>query len=168
MNDAHIHLLLTHIPVVGTLFGLLILAFAMLRKKTEIATVAFGVFVLSGLAAIVLYVTGEAAEEAIEGLPGISEALIERHEEAAVWALGSAVLLGLVSLAGLIAARRGVPALLSRTVLALAVVVAGVMAWTANLGGQINHPEIRSDQAAVFEAGARPSNMVEDEHDERD
>lgn len=146
MNEAHLHLLLTHIPVVGILFGLLILAYALLAKKGEARAIALAVFILSGLAAVAVYLTGEAAEEAVEGLPGISEILLERHEEAAVIALVAAVLLGLVSLAILFLSRRGVSGRLTGAVLVLALVVGGVMAWTANLGGQINHPEIRADQ----------------------
>jgi hypothetical protein len=162
MNEAHIHLILTHVPVIGTLFGLLILAYALLAKKLEVAPIALGIFVLSGLAAVVVYLTGEAAEEAIEGLPGISEALVEPHEEAAVFALLAAVLLGVVSLGGLFLSRRGLPRRLAGVTLALALLTGGVMTYTANLGGRINHPEIRSGQATV-QAGDTGEHQEADE-----
>jgi len=166
MNEAHIHLLLTHLPVVGTLLGLLILTYALLAKKTEALTIASGVFVLSGLAAVAVYLTGEAAEEVVEGLPGISHAIIERHEEAALVALVAAVVLGLVSLGSLFLSRRGVPRWLAGATLILALVASGIMAWTANLGGQINHPEIRSDQVATQAGGEQPSRSYEEEEKE--
>lgn len=162
MNDAHVHLLLTHIPLVGTIFGVLILAFALLAKKTEAATIGLGVFIISGLAAVAVYLTGEAAEEVVEELPGISEAIIERHEEAAIFALISSIVLGVIALAGLALYRNGVPRWLTSTTLVVAVVVSGIMGWTANLGGQINHPEIRSGTVESPVGGG----AVEREHSE--
>jgi len=35
MNGAHLHLLLNHIPVIGVPLGLLLLAFAFLRRSEE-------------------------------------------------------------------------------------------------------------------------------------
>ena len=153
MSGAHLHLLLTHVPVVGIVFGLLVLAYAWFSGKNEIARVSLGIFVLSGLAAVAVYLTGEPAEEVVEGLPGVSHALIEQHEEAAVAALIAALVLGAVSLMGLWLSRRSLPRWLSGATLVLALVVSGIMAWTANLGGQINHPEIRSDAAIVSADG---------------
>lgn len=64
-----------------------------------------------------------------------------------------AIVLGIVSLVGLWLSRKEVPRWFSTTTLVLALVVTGIMAWTANLGGQINHPEIRPDAAVVAPGG---------------
>lgn len=153
MTDAHVHLLLTHIPVLGIVFGLLILIYARFRKSVEATQISLGVFVLSGLATVAVYLTGEAAEEAVESLAGVSHAVIERHEEAAFVALIAAIVLGVFSLVGLWLSRKEVPRWLSTATLVLALVVGGIMAWTANLGGQINHPEIRSETVSVAPSG---------------
>ena len=35
MNFAHLHLALTHVPVLGSIFGLLLLAYAMARRSED-------------------------------------------------------------------------------------------------------------------------------------
>jgi FtsH-binding integral membrane protein len=145
MDGAHLHLILTHVPVLGTIFGLIVLLYAALRNRTESARVALLTFVVVGAVAGTAYLTGESAEEAVEGQPGVSEAVIERHENAADVALGSTIVLGVAAVGGLLLARRGLGVrAIAVPLVAIAFGVSGVMAWTANLGGQINHPEIRA------------------------
>jgi uncharacterized membrane protein len=99
MNQAHLHLLLNHLPILGTLFGLLILAGGFLLKNDTVKRTALGIFVLSAILAIPAYLTGEGAEEVVEGLPGVTENLIEAHEDMAnifLWMVGA---LGLIALA---------------------------------------------------------------------
>ena len=96
MNWAHIHLLLNHLPVIGTIFGVLRLLFAWLRKSEELKRVSLGVFVLTALLALPVYFTGEPAEKVVERLPVVAEPLIERHENAALFALLTAGGAGIV------------------------------------------------------------------------
>jgi len=63
MNWAHIHLSLNHLPVVGIIFGVLLLLLALLRKSEELKRVSLGVFVLTALIALPVYFTGEPAEK---------------------------------------------------------------------------------------------------------
>ncbi len=91
--------------------------------------------------------TGEPAEDGVKGLPGVSKQIIEKHEEAASVAFTGLVVVGVVALVGLLVFRRGraVPSWFSSLVLAVALIVVSLMSWTANLGGQIRHTEIRSN-----------------------
>ena len=135
MNWPHLHLLLNHAPLFGTIFGAALLALALLRR-TELTRTALSVLALSGLAALAAYFTGEPAAEALAGAP---ESLVDRHEDLAGVAT---VISGVVALAAVVAlvASRRLPALsrwLSGTVLALALAATGLLAWTANVGGQI-------------------------------
>lgn len=172
MNYAHIHLLLNHLPILGTIFGLLLLAWATLRKSDELRCVSLGVFVVTAALAIPAYLTGEPAEEVVEHLPGVAESIIEQHENAALFALLGAALTGLVALVGLVFARRA--AHLSGAVLAavavLAVGTSGLMGWTGNLGGQIRHTEIRSGASMTSEEQPQnsqsPSQQEGHEHHE--
>ena len=159
MSWAHIHLALTHVPVIGLLIVLLLLTVARLRRSGEIMRVSYGLLVLLAAATVVVYLTGEPAEELVENLPGFSEALVERHEEVALIATIGMGVLGLVALVGLIRFRapRIAPAWHGRGVLLLALLMGGLMAWTANLGGQIRHSEIRTDRGTASEAGASVS-----------
>ena len=147
MNGAHLHLLINHLPVLGTFFGLALLAFAVWKGSDELRKAALGTFVIVALAAVATYLTGDPAEHVVKGLPGVSAAMIERHDDAAGIALGGAVTLGVLALGELIWFRRGKPIKnwFSTCALLAAILVTGLMAWTANLGGQIRHTEIRPD-----------------------
>jgi hypothetical protein len=151
MNGAHLHLLINHIPVLGTFFGLVLLALAAWRRSDELRKAALGTFVIAALAAVATYLTGEPAEDVVKGLSGVAGGLIERHEEAAGMALGGDIALGVVALGGLIWFRgsRPIKNWFSALSLAGAILVTGLMAWTANLGGQIRHTEIRSGAAPM-------------------
>ena len=71
MSPTHLHLLLNHVPVLGTAFGLGLLVFGMGRKSQELKKTALGVFVIVALLAVPAYLTGEPAEDGVQGLPGI-------------------------------------------------------------------------------------------------
>jgi hypothetical protein len=147
MNAPHLHLLLNHIPVLGTLFGAGLLGFAQWRKNEALRKAALVVFVLGAILTVPVYLTGEPAEDAIMSLPGISETLIDAHEGAAKFAFVGILLLGVASLGTLAGSSRAklLPSWWSNALLVASLVVAGLMAWTANLGGQVHHPEIRPD-----------------------
>jgi hypothetical protein len=150
MNPAHLHLLLTHLPVLGAIFAVPLLATALLTRCTAVRRMALGAVVVVALLGLPTYFTGEAAEDAVEGLPGVSEALVERHEEAAARALAALEVAGAVALLGLALTLRArqVPAWILLATLLVTAVGAGLLGWTANLGGQIRHIEIRAGAAA--------------------
>jgi hypothetical protein len=66
IDAAHLHLMLTHLPVIGVPFLLLLLSIGLARRSTDVVTVALVLTV--GLAIITggVYLTGEPAEEALE------------------------------------------------------------------------------------------------------
>lgn len=151
MNQAHLHLLLNHLPILGTLFGILILAGGFFLKNNAVKRTALGLFVLSAVFAIPAYLTGEGAEDVAEKLPGVSEALMERHEEMAnifLWVVGG---LGLFSLATFYAdfkSKKVAPMLYTLTFVA----AIGTMIFAQRVGatgGEIRHTEIRSVATAA-------------------
>ena len=145
MSLVHLHLLLNHVPVIGTVFVLFVLLLALWRRSSELGRLAFGSLVVIGFLSAVVFLTGEPAEEAVENLAGVSEGVIHLHEDAAAMSLVLAGVLGVLSI-GLLwwYQRTEIP----RSVLGAAVVavlaLTGTMGWTANLGGQIRHTEIRA------------------------
>lgn len=145
-NAAHLHLVLNHVPLLGLLFGFLMLLAALWRRSEELTQVSLGIFVLTALATIPVYLAGEGAEEIVEKLPHVAESLIEQHEEAGLISLISIGVLGMIALAGLLLTYRSTPPLWLITVMLVGAIVAGgITVWTANLGGKISHPEIRGD-----------------------
>jgi uncharacterized membrane protein len=167
MNWAHVHLALSHLPVIGAIFGLLLLLLALLRKSEELKRVSLGVFVITALLALPVYFTGEPAEEMIEHLPGVAEPLIERHENAALFALLMAGVTGIVALIGLILFRRAetLPIWVVGAALVLSLATSGLMGWTANLGGEIRHTEIRAGFTAPAETETEGKQKKEKEED---
>lgn len=146
MNWAHVHLILNHIPVVGVAFGLGLLGWSMWRRDVALQRVALTSFVVVALAAIPVYLTGEPAEEIVEHLAGTTESAIESHETAGLAALLVVSLLGAIALVGLLLPLRW-SRVTARAALLVALAGAGLMAWTANLGGRIRHAELRETTA---------------------
>lgn len=146
MSWGYLHLALNHVPVIGTFLGLLLLLVAFFRKSEELKKVTLGLLVLIALVTIPVYLTGEPAEEMIENIPGTSEAIVERHENAALFSLIAVEVAGITALAGLLIFVRNkrLGNLLAIVTLAFSMIGGGLLAWTANLGGQIRHTEIRS------------------------
>ena len=147
MNLAHIHLMINHFPIIGIAFGILLLIWAILRKNEEVKRASFGIFVIIALIALPVYFTGEPAEEIVEHLPGVKESIIEKHEEMALISLVFIEILGAIAAAGLFLSFRSKPFIswLVAALLILSVVSGGLIAKTANIGGQIRHTEIRKD-----------------------
>jgi len=159
MNATHLHLLLNHVPVLGTVFGLGLFVFASWRRSDEIKRAALGLFLIAALIAIPAYLTGEPAEDSVESLPGVTHALIERHEEAAAIAMTGVLVLGLMSLAGLILFRhpQPLPRWFGSLTLTAALVVSGLLGWTASLGGQVRHTEIRPTAQSLLTSSVESS-----------
>ncbi|HXH17683.1 MAG TPA: DUF2231 domain-containing protein [Chitinophagales bacterium] len=167
MNPAHLHLLTNHFPIVGIAFGIIVLIAGLLFKKDDFKNAAYGIFILTALLAVPAYLSGEPAEEAVENLPGITEALIETHEEIATVAIWLVELLGVLALAVLIYTIKGKPVQRIGGVVTLlfSMAVFGVMVKVGNSGGEIRHPEVRRNQGTVLQENVN-GNVTEQEKDE--
>ena len=62
MDATHLHLMLNHIPVLGTAFGLGLLVFALWRKSEEVKMAALGFFLITALFSVPVYLTGGDAD----------------------------------------------------------------------------------------------------------
>jgi hypothetical protein len=152
MNGAQIHLGVNHLPVMGALLGALVLAAGWVLKNGTVRRTGVALLAFSALATLPAYFSGEEAEEVIEHLPGVSEALIHDHEEAAELALVAMAVLGGLSALTLLSGflkKLDLEKKLQILCLVLALISFGVVANAAHLGGLIRHPEIRSTQGAA-------------------
>jgi uncharacterized membrane protein len=143
---AHLHLLLNHFPTIGTVLGLGLLLLSFVRKNDHLKKVSLEVFFIIALATLPVFMSGVAAQAALKNAPDVSANAIATHENAALLAFvlmeitGAAAWLGLWQMRRIARPARGS----TGTVLVLSIVTVAVMAWAANLGGDIRHPEILS------------------------
>lgn len=159
MEPVHLHLLTNHVPVIGAFFGALVLIIGMVRKSPPTLAAAYWIFLLSTVLGLVAYFSGEGAEHAVENLPGVTDNLIETHEDIGKFTLVGLILLGLVALFGLIRSKNHYDKIKSIAIVSLALALAsfGIGAYTAYTGGLIRHTEIRSGAAATTQpAGEQP------------
>ena len=145
MNQAHIHLIVNHVPIVGSLFALVLLGAGLLRKNETLTQAGLVAVLAAGLLCLPAQLTGEGAAKIVQDMPRVSRALIQAHEAAAE--LGFWVLEGAAALAlfGLLLLKNHSPKarLLALLTLLAAGLSFGLLARAGNLGGQIRHTEIR-------------------------
>lgn len=161
MDATHLHLILTHFPIVGTIIGIGIMAYGLYSKNDVIKKVALVTFVLMAILTIPVFLTGEEAEETVENIAGISEQLIENHEELAeiaIWFMG---LLGVLSLITIFAIFKkwAFAKVISIITLIVSIGTFGLFAQVGSTGGEIRHSEIRTtainNDTGVFNSGEK-------------
>jgi hypothetical protein len=144
MSGAHLHLLVNHAPLFGAIFALALLAASFIWAPDVLRRTALVVLVFTALAAVVSDLSGDPAEDAIRGFPGVRREVIHAHEEFADKSYIAASILGVLALVALARWRRTpMPQGATLGALAGAAVVSGMMAWTALLGGRVRHTEVR-------------------------
>lgn len=146
MSQVHLHLLITHLPVFGSILGALVLGYGLWAKSSQTKNAAYFLFIISALGAGIAYLTGEGAEEATEKIAGVSENMIKLHESSALYALISLVILGGASILALVETRLKTSLIKSTATLTLilSLISFGLVARTGYLGGKIRHTEISS------------------------
>lgn len=152
----HLHLLLNHLPIIVTALALALLAVAVWRDDDTLTRTGLVFLVGAALSALPAYLTGDGAEDAVEKLPGVTEALIDQHSDIALVASIVVGALGVVALWGLWRYRR--PVRVPRGFLLLMIIGSfagsGLMAYTGLLGGEIRHTEVRPGYVPASEGGA--------------
>src|SRR5579863_7935955 len=155
MNFVYLHLFLNHFPIIGTLVGLRLLLISLFGKNDDLRRASLIIFSVMALLTIPVFFSGPGAQGAIKKLPGVSEALIERHQGSAMLALLFMEIAGAVSLVGLWksqGAQRPYRWDWSLSaVLLFSIVTVGLMTRVGNTGGDIRHPEIAPRNKAVTE-----------------
>jgi uncharacterized membrane protein len=165
MSQLHLHLLITHLPVFGSILGALVLGYGIRSVNSHTKMAAYYLFVLSALGAGVAYLTGESAEEGVENIAGINETIIGQHEDFAMYALISLIALGVLSLGAIVVnfTKRSIGPALSYFVLFVSLVSFALVARTGYLGGQIRHTEIGT--AAAQSVGGEQGEGQDEDND---
>ena len=147
MNQAHLHLLVTHLPIFGSIIGALVLGYGLWTKSTHTKNASYFIFILSAIGVGIAYLTGEGSEHAVKHLQGVDKNLIEIHEDAAMYALISLIVLGGMSVIALVLSRfkTSFSKSTSTIILLISLISFGLVARTGYLGGQIRHTEISTN-----------------------
>jgi uncharacterized membrane protein len=160
MTGAHLHLALNHVPVVLVPAAIVMLLYAMVSKSADLTKGALALLIASALFGAGAFLTGEPAEDALKQIPEVSTDSIKPHENFATFAAGATTLAGVFALVVLLKWQPGgaTPWRMIAT-LVVALVAAMLLAWTAYLGGRINHPELREDPVATAGIASEPGDM---------
>jgi hypothetical protein len=141
--------MLNHVPLLGLIVGFLLLAWGALKDYEHVQNSGMVILAVTALIALPVYLTGEPAEEVVEHLPGVSEQIIELHEDSALLSLVLAIAAGILAFVTLVT-KRFTPSRIGiigiYACLFFSLVGGASMTYTANLGGQIRHSEIRGNQ----------------------
>jgi uncharacterized membrane protein len=146
MNEAHLHLVVNHFPIIGTILGLGVLVMGLLLKNNSVKNTAFFLFIVAAIFAAVSMGTGEGAEELVENMPNIGGKIIHEHEEMAEKLAIALYVLAATSLVGLYLnyKKSAKSVLVTFVALVIAVVAVFLAQQTGTTGGEIRHTEIRS------------------------
>lgn len=152
MNDAHLHLMVNHFPIIGLIFGFGILISGLYFRNNGIKNTAYSVFIVAAITAFLSMYTGEGAEELVEDMPNIGHHIVHEHEEYAeklaliLYVLGALSILGFYLNVKIHAKAR----LVSVIILVTAAVGLIFALKTGTSGGEIRHTEIRDNTVELI------------------
>ena len=78
MNLAHLHLLLNHFPIIGTIVGLGLFVTSLVGKNDDLKRAGLIVFACMALLSLPTFFSGIGAQGAIQELAGVSDVLIDQ------------------------------------------------------------------------------------------
>ncbi|MEX1113465.1 MAG: hypothetical protein WED32_03355 [Patescibacteria group bacterium] len=143
-DGAHLHLLINHAPIFGSLFAFLLLLASYFVARNVLRLTAFAVLIATAPIAFITQRSGEPAEGAIRGFPGVQRKVLHDHEEMGEKAYLISIAVGVLALGAAIRWRaRPVPQSAAIVMTVAAAVATGAMAYTGLLGGRVRHTEVR-------------------------
>lgn len=147
MNDAHLHMVFNHFPIIGTIFGLGILISGIATKNNTIKNVSYVLFIVAAITALISMSTGEGAEELVEDMPSVGKQIIHEHEEIAEKFALVLYVLGAVSILGLYTNIKNHSKAKLVSLIVAVIAIAGIVLgkFVGTSGGEIRHTEIRND-----------------------
>jgi uncharacterized membrane protein len=145
MNEAHIHLLVNHLPIIIPIIAIIARITAIFLKSDALKQFALILLILSGIFSFAAMQSGEKAEHLLEGTIFFSETHVEAHEEAAeVYAIFSYVIAVFAAIAlWAEMTKKKFALLLTEITLGLCIVSMYFAQKTGTTGGEIRHEEIR-------------------------
>jgi uncharacterized membrane protein len=150
-NLPHQHLLLNHLPIIGSFIALGLFLGGLVADKEDVKKASLVIFSLMALFAVPAYTSGHAAFAVIQKNPDVSQTAVDAHQGAALIGFILLEITGAFAWLALWQFRRAsrpspwvLPA-----VLVFSLAAAGLLVITGNTGGEIRHSEIRSGEESI-------------------
>jgi hypothetical protein len=168
LNAAHLHLVLNHVPTLGTAVALALLLIALIRRQEALVQLGLEVLFIIAIVTMPVYVTGAAAYHHLRSGADFSDIAARMHQDAALTGFALTEFAGFVAWVALWQSRRighaGRGLVAAATV--LSVIALAIMGRAATLGGEIRHPEIRAAAAAAAPVSATDGGEGADVNDQ--
>jgi hypothetical protein len=151
LNAAHLHLVLNHVPTLGTAVALALLLLALIRRHEVLLHVGLEVLFVIAVVTMPVYVTGAAAYADLRKGAEFSDIAARLHQDVALTGFAVTEFAGFVAWVALWQSRRTGRAgrgLVAAATL-LSILALAIMGRAATLGGEINHSEIRAGGVAA-------------------
>jgi hypothetical protein len=151
VNLAHLHLIMNHVPTVGSVAALGLLFLGYVRRNEHLKHVGLEVLFVIAVLTLPVYVSGVAAHQEVRAFKEVSDDAIRVHQDAALIGFTVMEFAGFVAWTALWQWRRHGRAArgLVSAATVLLVLALVVMGRAANLGGDIRHPEILAGGVAA-------------------
>src|SRR5258705_2520231 len=101
MNLAHVHIVINHVPSLGTVVAVCLLILALIKKNDGLKKISYQVLVAMSLMALPTFMTGNAAQAILKNQSDVTKGLIAAHENAAIWTLSLITIAGTIAWLGL-------------------------------------------------------------------
>ncbi len=150
LSMEHVHVLLNHLPIIGLAMGILALALALMHHSRKTEMVALILLLVAAASAWPVNFTGQRAYKTVRGFVDDDGAdWLDAHMERAEKAAPAFYALALLTAAALVAPHKWPRTTrpLAVATLALAILCEGASGWIALAGGQIRHPEFRTESS---------------------
>src|SRR5262245_61431182 len=151
LNAAHLHLVLNHVPTLGTAVAVALLLIALIRRQEAQVQLGLEVLFIVALVTLSVYITGVAAYQHLRSGADFSDIAARMHQDVALSGFAVTEFAGFVGWVALWQSRRightGRGLVTAATLLTF--IALAIMGRAATLGGEIHHPEIRAAAAAA-------------------
>jgi hypothetical protein len=168
LNAAHLHLVLNHVPTLGTAVALGLLLLAVIRRHEVLLHAGLEVLFVIAIVTMPVYVTGAASYAHLRSGAEFSDMAARAHQDAALAGFAVTEFAGFVAWVALWQSRRSGRAgrgLVAAATL-LSILALAIMGRAATLGGEIHHVEIRAEGAPPMTAPIGPDGQPVDVTDQ--
>lgn len=146
MTELHLHLLINHLPIFGSILGAIVLVQGLWLINGQVKIASYTILIISAIGTCIAFFTGDGAAKAVKNIDGINKDMISEHAEFAVFTLMILILLGSTSIFGIYLTIRKSN---FTTVIAILILLISLSSFilvlrTGYLGGQIRHTEINN------------------------